>query len=185
MKFVNLQSRHPMSKIEKDLLTRSNYYVDKDDERFTPWSLADYNKNEVGIHVSYNKEKQKITIYNEDGIEHKNFISPITEIFSGKLSEKNGVTHIKGIIRMSPLFNVMLIIVYLAMASLFAFMPSQISNIAVIAIIFIIYFIYVKKAYRDNMTQIAMFLGNLTSGSPKPKKNAPNKKKGKWAGKHY
>ena len=44
---------------------------------------------------------------------------------------------------------------------------------------------YAKKAYRDNMTKIAMFLGSITTGTQKIKKANPNKKKGKWAGKHY
>ena len=44
---------------------------------------------------------------------------------------------------------------------------------------------YAKKAYRDNMTKIAMFLGSITTGTQKIKKANPNKKKGKWTGKHY
>ena len=59
------------------------------------------------------------------------------------------------------------------------------ANIAVIACVFVVYFMYAKKAYRDNMTKIAMFLGSITTGTQKIKKANPNKKKGKWAGKHY
>jgi hypothetical protein len=35
------------------------------------------------------------------------------------------------------------------------------------------------------MDMIAIFLDSITYAQNKPKKNNPNKKKGKWAGKHY
>ena len=183
MKFVRLQSRFPMKKVENNL-KRADYYVDEGEEKFTAWSLADYNKNETGIHVSYDKEKKKITAYYEDGVDHKNFLTPITEIFSGKLSEKDGVTFIKGHIGMSPIFNVLAALVYLGLIGLFAAFPKQEANITIFALIFVIYFVYTKKAYRHTMDRIAIFLDSITYSATKEKKNNPNKKKGKWAGKH-
>ena len=184
MKFVRLQSRFPIGKIENNL-KRANYYVDEGEDKFTAWSLADYNKNETGIHVSYDKEKKKITVYNEDGIQHKNFLTPITEIFTGKISEKDGVTFIKGHICMAPMFNILIALVYIAIICMFFAIEGQRANISVIALLFVIYFIFVKKAYRENMDRIAIFLDSVTFSPAKTKKHSPNKKKGKWAGKHY
>lgn len=184
MKFVKLQSKFPISKVENNL-KRADYYVDEGEDKFTAWSLADYDKAKTGIHVSYDKEKKKITAYHEDGISHKNFLTPITEIFTGKLSEKEGVTFIKGYICMAPIFNILIALVYIGIICLFFTMNEQRANIAVIALLFVIYFIFVKKAYSDNMKKIAIFLDSVTFSPTKTKKNNPNKKKGKWAGKHY
>jgi hypothetical protein len=183
MKFVNLQSKFPLQKVESNL-KRAPYYV-QGEQKFTEWSLADFDKTQKGIHVSYNEEKKKLTIYNEDGESHKDFIAPITEIFTGKISEKNGVTHIKGRINMSPIFNIVILLVFIGLFCLYTFLDNQRGNIAVIFLIFLAYFILVKKARRTNMDMIAIFLDSITYAQNKPKKNNPNKKKGKWAGKHY
>lgn len=184
MRFVRLQSRFPLNKVENNL-KRANYYVDEGDKMFTAWSLADYDKNAIGIHVSYDKEKKKITAYNEDGINHKNFLAPITQIFTGKLSEKDGVTYIKGQICMSPLFNIIIALVYIGIMCMFYAIPEQRANVFIIALLFVLYFVFVKKAYRTNMDKLAVFLDSITFSPTKAKKNNPNKKKGKWAGKHY
>mgnify|MGYP003360954712 FL=1 len=87
---------------------------------------------------------------------------------------------------MAPVFNITILLCYIAIIGLFLGLPTQRANIAVIACVFVVYFIFAKKAYRDNMTKIAMFLDSVVfSPSKTPKKNNPNKKKGKWAGKHY
>ncbi len=184
MKFVNLSSNFPISKLESNL-KRANYYQDGENA-YSIWGVGDFDKNQLGIHLSYNKEKKKITAYHEDGIEHKNFFAPITEVFTGKIVEKNGKTAIKGMICMAPVFNITILLCYIAIIGLFLGLPTQRANIAVIACVFVVYFIFAKKAYRDNMTKIAMFLDSVVFSPVKPpKKNNPNKKKGKWAGKHY
>lgn len=183
MKFVNLQSKFPLKKVEANL-KRAPYYA-QGDEKFTEWSLADFDKAKKGIHVSYNEESKKLTVYNEDGESHKDFIAPVTEIFTGKISEKDGTTHIKGRINMSPVFNIIILLVFIGISCLYAFLEAQRSNVAIIFLIFFAYFIFVKKARRDNMDRIAIFLDSITYAPDKTKKNNPNKKKGKWAGKHY
>ena len=184
MKFVNLSSNFPISKLESNL-KRANYYQDGENT-YSIWGVGDFDKNQLGIPLSYNKEKKKITAYHEDGIEHKTFFAPITEVFTGKIVEKNGKTAIKGMICMAPVFNITILLCYIAIIGLFLGLPTQRANIAVIACVFVVYFIFAKKAYRDNMTKIAMFLDSVVfSPSKTPKKNNPNKKKGKWAGKHY
>lgn len=184
MRFVRLQSKFPVSKIENNL-KRADYYTDEGDKMFTAWSLSDYDKNQTGIHVSYDREKKKITAYHEDGVEHKNFLAPITQIFTGKISQKEGVTLIKGSIFMSPVFNIIIGLVYICIIALFLTLPEQRSNIFVIAMLFVLYFVYIKKAHRGNMEKLALFLDSITFSPAKPKKNNPNRKKGKWAGKHY
>lgn len=183
MKFVRLNSNFPVTKVENNL-KKANYYKDGD-EAYTLWDVGDFDKNQLGIHLSYNSDKKKIVAYYEDGVEHKNFFAPITEVFTGKIVEKDGKTSVKGVIRMSPVFNITIILCYIAIIGLFIGLKDQRANIAVITCVFVVYFMYAKKAYRDNMTKIAMFLGSITTGTQKIKKANPNKKKGKWAGKHY
>ena len=183
MKFVNLKSKFPLKKIETGL-KRAPYYAEGED-KFNQWSLAEFDKMKKGIHVSYNEENKKLTIYNEDGKTHKDFIAPVTTIFSGKLLEKDGFTYIKGRINMSPVFNIVIALVFIGIAGLYAVLESQRANIAVIFLIFTAYFILVKKSRRDNMNQIAVFFDSITYSPNKYKKNSPNKKQGKWSGKHY
>ena len=40
MRFVRLQSKFPVSKIENNL-KRADYYTDEGDKMFTAWSLSD------------------------------------------------------------------------------------------------------------------------------------------------
>ena len=56
---------------------------------------------------------------------------------------------------MSPIFNITIILCYIAIIGLFIGLKDQRANIAVIACVFVVYFMYAKKAYRDNMTKIA------------------------------
>jgi hypothetical protein len=173
-----------MKKLEMNL-KRADYYAEDGDDYFTLWSLAEYDTSRKGIHLSYDKTKKKITAYHEDGVERKNFLVPINYIFTGKIFEKNGKTGIKGIISMAPIFNIIVLLVFIGIAGLYAYLTKQRANIAIIAAIFVIFFILVKKSYRNNMDYIAVFLDSVTYSPNKSKKNSPNKKKGKWAGRHY
>ena len=83
MKFVRLSSNFPVTKLENNL-KKANYYKDGD-EAYTLWDVGDFDKNQLGIHLSYNSDKKKIVAYYEDGVEHKNFFAPITEVFTGKI----------------------------------------------------------------------------------------------------
>lgn len=184
MKFVNLHTVLPLNKVEQNLKKEADYYS-TGEKKFSEWSLAEYDKKQVGIHVSYDEEKKKICAYYEDGIEHKNFLVPITEIFTGKLIEKDGVTYVKGRICMSPMFNILVFLVFFGLAGMYEFLTTQRANLSIIFAIFVIYFIFVKKTYRDFMNRIVIYLDACIYAGKKTKKNSPNKKKGKWAGKHY
>jgi hypothetical protein len=184
MKFVNVKTTLPFTKVEQNLRKESDYYAEGKD-KFSEWSLAEYDKTQVGIHTSYDTDTNKICVYYEDGISHKNFLVPITEIFSGKLKEKDGVTYIKGRIGMSPMFNIILFLVFFGLISMYEFLSGQRANIAIIFAIFVVYFIFVKKTYADFMKRIIIYIDACTYNAKKTKKNTPNKKKGKWAGKHY
>ena len=92
MKFVRLSSNFPVTKVENNL-KKANYYKDGD-EAYTIWDVGDFDKNQLGIHLSYNSDKKKIVAYHEDGVEHKNFFAPITEVFTGKIVEKDGKTSV-------------------------------------------------------------------------------------------
>ena len=139
--------------------------------------MAEYDKNQKGVHLSYDKDNKKICAYYEDGIEHKDFFTPINEVFSGKIKEKNGKTYIRGFIGMSPIFN---IIAALTIAgALIIYMYLRNPNIMILFVLLAIYFIYVKGHYRTNMQNIAYFLGECTQ--KKKKKYNPNKKQGKHA----
>ena len=78
---------------------------------------------------------------------------------------------------MSPVFNITIILCYIAIIGLFIGLKDQRANIAVIACVFVVYFMYAKKAYRDNMTKIAMFLGSITTGTQKSKRQTLTRKK--------
>lgn len=184
MRFVNLHTTMPATRVVQNLKKEADYYASGDD-KFSEWSLADYDKKQIGIHASYDEEKKKICAYYEDGVKHKNFIVPITHIFTGKIKEKDGLTYIKGRINLSPIFSILVILVFIGLTGMYEFLESQRGNIAIIYIIFIVYFLYIKKTYRDYMRRIAMYLDACTYLDKKTKKNNPNKKKGKWAGKHY
>ena len=114
MKFVRLSSNFPVTKVENNL-KKANYYKDGD-EAYTLWDVGDFDKNQLGIHLSYNSDKKKIVAYYEDGVEHKNFFAPITEVFTGKIVEKDGKTSVKGVIRL--LFLILLLF--------FATLPSSV-----------------------------------------------------------
>lgn len=180
MKFVNLKSSLSEEKLIRNLKKEADYFSEGED-KFSQWSLSDYDKSQKGIHASYDSEKNKICAYFEDGIDHKNFLVPVTEIFSGKIKKKDNVTYIKGTINMSPIFTILLILVFAGLISMYIFLKEQRANVFIIGVIFFIYFIFVKKTYRDYMNRIVIYLNASISSGIKTKKNNPNKKKGKWA----
>ena len=57
MKFVRLSSNFPVTKLENNL-KKANYYKDGD-EAYTLWDVGDFDKNQLGIHLSYNSDKKK------------------------------------------------------------------------------------------------------------------------------
>ena len=61
MKFVRLSSNFPVTKVENNL-KKANYYKDGD-EAYTIWDVGDFDKNQLGIHLSYNSDKKKICEY--------------------------------------------------------------------------------------------------------------------------
>ncbi len=184
MKLINMQTTLPVSKVEQNLKKESKYYL-SGDESFNEWSLTKYNKNQTGIHVSYDEKIKKICAYYEDGAEHNNFLIPLTQIFTGKIKAKNGMTFIKGRINLSPLFNIPIFLIFLGLTIMYEVFEPQRSIIGTIYILFIVYFLFIKKTYRDLDNKISIYLNACTYGSKKVKKSNPNRKKGKWAGRHY
>ena len=146
MKFVNIQTTMPPGKVAQNLKKEAAYYSSGED-KFSEWSLAEYDKKQLGIHASYDEETNKICAYYEDGVSHKNFLVPITEIFTGKIKEKDGVTYIKGRINMSPIFSILVILVFIGLIGMYAFLTTQRANIAIIFIMFVAYFISVSYTH--------------------------------------
>ncbi len=184
MKFINLSTTLPSNKLEQNLKKEADYYAG-DNDRFNEWSFTKYNKMQKGIHTSYNNETKKLCVYYEDGVRRRNFPVPITQIFTGKIKENNGMTYIKGRINLSALFNVLLIFLFVVLTVMYELWKPQRSIIAIVYIIFIVYYLYMKKTYRDLIKRIEIYLDACTQSKKKGKKNNPNKKKGKWAGRHY
>ena len=77
MKFVRLSSNFPVTKVENNL-KKANYYKDGD-EAYTIWDVGDFDKNQLGIHLSYNSDKKKIVAYHEDGVEHNSMRTRLGE----------------------------------------------------------------------------------------------------------
>lgn len=184
MKFINVETTLPVSRVEQNIKREANYYS-SDDNTFNEWSLTKLNKNQTGIHASYDEKTKKLCAYYEDGVEHKNFLIPLTQIFTGKVKESNGTTYIKGRINLSPLFNIPVFATFIILTIMYELMKPQRSIIGIIYIALIVYFLFIKKTYRDFVNRISIYLNACTYGTKKAKKNNPNKKKGKWAGKHY
>lgn len=176
MKFVNMETDLPLNRLEFNLKKADFFHSD---EKFSLWSLAEYNRQQKGIHLSYDEDTKKICAYYESGQEHNDFIAPINEIFTGKIKEKNGKIRIQGIICMSPLFNIIVLLIIIGTMS--AYLAMRNPNLIILFAIFFIYFIYVKQHYKSNMQYIAAFLGDCTYKNKKKKKINPNKKKGKYA----
>lgn len=184
MKFVNLKCDLTESKIISNLKKEANYFYEGKDA-FGQWDLADFDKSKTGIHVSYKPEKKKICAYYESG-EKVNFLFPIVKVFNGKIVEKEGKLSIKGIVKMSPMYNLTAILTLLGILGLGYAYKNQLGNITLLGVLLLAYFLYLKNKFNSHNDRLKIYLNAvLYNIKKKGKKNAPNKKKGKWAGKHY
>lgn len=184
MKFVNIQTETSVNKVELNIKKEAEYYS-TGDGKFTEWSTKKRHQKQTGIHTSYDENTKKICAYYEDGKEHKHFFVPITEVFTGKVKEQNGMTYIKGRTNLSPIFSIPMILAFVVLVVLYECLNPYRDIVAIIFIALIVYFLYIKKTYRDFVHRIDIYLNACAYSNKKTKKNNPNKKKGKWSGKHY
>ncbi len=185
MKIINIETDLPIEKVKQNFKKEADYYAEGENQ-FSFWSLADFNKKEIGIHSSIDEEKGKICSYVEDGIDHKNFIIPITYIFSASIKEKNGKTRIIGSMQMSPMFNILLVITLGVLVCGYIGIDNQRTNIALLFALIAIYFYFVKRSFRALGNRLNIYIDACCYvPQKKVKKNNPNKKKGKWSGKKY
>ena len=91
MKLVNISTDVSVNRVEQNIKKEAGSYL-SGNENFTEWSMKKHHQKQIGIHTSYDEKTKKMCAYYEDGKEHKHFFVPITEIFTGKVKEHNGMT---------------------------------------------------------------------------------------------
>lgn len=175
MRYVNLEANMPLNTLVNHLKKAEHY---NDEEPFGYWSIETFEGKEPGVHVSYNEETKKLCAYYISGNEEKDFIVSVNNVFSGKITEKDGLCSIKGFTFMSAVYNILVIVCIVSVLILFWFLNHS-ANVMIIGAILVIYFLVVKEHYKENGRKIIYFFGECTQ--KKKKKINPNKKKGKYS----